>query len=94
MKTQTLGFEKLPKWWQKILKKAGHYYLDSDGYPAFEWSSSDLMKVIEDELQQAGEVAVEEFVKVLKNTPYTTKTDNSTSGFIERVIEKANLLKE
>jgi hypothetical protein len=44
---------------------------------------------------EAGQKSREkEFERVLKNTPYTTQTDGSTSGFIERVIKSLSLTKE
>lgn len=91
MKTQTLEELKLEA------RKIKYDLLDGGFKPIqFEMNNSGkkILDKIDSLIDQAGELAVEEFVKVLKNTPYTTKTDNSTSGFIERVIEKANLLKE
>lgn len=37
--------------------------------------------------EAGGEAERERFIKILKNTPYSTSLDNSTSGFIERVID-------
>lgn len=63
-------------------------YMAMNNYPTPDEISINILEdFIKKVYEAGGEAERERFIKILKNTPYSTSLDNSTSGFIERVID-------